>query len=47
VKIYPIAFGSAADAQVLSRIATVTGGRLFSADPESISNVYVSISAEQ
>lgn len=47
VKIFPIAFGEAADQDVLNRIANVTGGRLFSADPTSISNVYLSISAEQ
>jgi Ca-activated chloride channel family protein len=47
VKIFPIAFGEAADQEVLARIASVTGGRLFSADPASISNVYLSISAEQ
>ncbi|MBK8905982.1 MAG: VWA domain-containing protein [Anaerolineaceae bacterium] len=47
VKIFPIAFGEAADQDVLNRIATVTGGRLFTADPASISNVYLSISAEQ
>lgn len=47
VKIFPIAFGEAADQDVLNRIANVTGGRLFSADPASISNVYLSISAEQ
>ena len=47
VKIFPIAFGEAADQDVLNRIATVTGGRLFSADPASIGNVYLSISAEQ
>lgn len=47
VKIFPIAFGEAADTGVLSRIATVTGGRLFPADPESIGNAYLSISAEQ
>jgi len=47
VKIFPIAFGEAADQDVLSRIATVTGGGLFTADPSSISNVYLSISAEQ
>ena len=47
VKIFPIAFGQAADQDVLNRIANVTGGRLFSADPASISNVYLSISAEQ
>jgi Ca-activated chloride channel family protein len=47
VKIFPIAFGETADTGVLSRIATVTGGRLFQADPESIGNAYLSISAEQ
>lgn len=47
VKIFPIAFGDAADQDVLNRIANVTGGRLFTADPSSISNVYLSISAEQ
>lgn len=47
IKIYPIAFGDAADQSVLQRIANVTGGRLFTADPDSISNVYTSISAEQ
>ncbi|MCA9955519.1 MAG: VWA domain-containing protein, partial [Anaerolineales bacterium] len=47
VKVFPIAFGEGADQDVLSRIANVTGGRLFTADPASISNVYLSISAEQ
>ena len=47
VKIFPIAFGEAADQDVLNRIANVTGGRLFTADPTSIGNVYLSISAEQ
>ncbi|MBP8000917.1 MAG: VWA domain-containing protein [Chloroflexi bacterium] len=47
VKIYPIAFGASADESVLSRMARVTGGRLFTADAASISNVYISISAEQ
>lgn len=46
-RIYPIAFGDAADSTVLARMASVTGGRMFSADPNSISNVYISISAEQ
>lgn len=46
-RIYPIAFGDAADNTVLERMANVTGGRLFTADPNSISNVYISISAEQ
>lgn len=47
IKIFPIALGSEADTTVLTRIANVTGGRLFTATPTSISNVYVSISAEQ
>lgn len=47
VKIYPIAFGEGADQDVLSRIAKVTAGQLFSADPSSINNIYLSISAEQ
>lgn len=47
VKIFPIAFGEEADQDMLNRIANVTGGRLFTADPASISNVYLSISAEQ
>ena len=47
VKIFPIAFGEGADDSVLTRMARVTGGRMFTADPTSISNVYLSISAEQ
>lgn len=46
-RIYPIAFGGEADTSVLERMANVTGGRMFTADPASISNVYISISAEQ
>jgi hypothetical protein len=46
-RIYPIAFGGETDTAVLERMANVTGGRLFTADPNSISNVYLSISAEQ
>ena len=47
VKIFPIAFGEDAVAELLERIATATGGRMFTADPASIGNVYLSISAEQ
>ena len=47
IKVFPIAFGGDADATVLQRIADVTGGRMFQADPSSISKVYLSISAEQ
>ncbi|MCP4421369.1 MAG: VWA domain-containing protein, partial [Chloroflexi bacterium] len=46
-RIYPIAFGDSADTSVLNRMATATGGRFFTADPDSISKVYLSISAEQ
>ncbi len=47
IKIFPIAFGEDADTDVLGRIASVTAGQMFKADPASISNVYLSISAEQ
>jgi Ca-activated chloride channel family protein len=47
VKIFPIAFGDDAAEDVLARIADVTGGRMYKADPASLSNVYLSISAEQ
>jgi len=47
VKIFPIAFGQDAAEELLGRLATVTGGRMYTADPGSISNVYLSISAEQ
>jgi len=47
VKIFPIAFGEGAAEGLLARIASVSGGQMFTADPASISNVYLSISAEQ
>ena len=46
-KIFPIGFGGEANEPLLSRLALAPGGRLFTADPDSISNVYFSISAEQ
>ncbi|MFQ6030012.1 MAG: hypothetical protein ACE5Q6_21270, partial [Dehalococcoidia bacterium] len=46
-KIFPIAFGDEANELLLSRIALATGGRMFTAEPDSISSVYFSISAEQ
>ena len=46
-KIFPIAFGDQANEALLSRLALATGGRLFTADPDSIGKVYFSISAEQ
>jgi hypothetical protein len=36
-----------ADTEVLERIAAVTGGQLCAADPASIGDCYVAISAEQ
>jgi Ca-activated chloride channel family protein len=47
VKIFPIAFGDSADTNTLERIASVTGGSMFTADPASITRAYESISAEQ
>ncbi|MCA9976247.1 MAG: VWA domain-containing protein, partial [Anaerolineales bacterium] len=47
IKIFPIAFGADADEAILQRIADATSGHMFTADPQSISNVYLSISAEQ
>jgi Ca-activated chloride channel family protein len=47
IKVFPIAFGQDAAEDVLARVANATGGRLYTADPGSISNVYLSISAEQ
>jgi Ca-activated chloride channel family protein len=47
IRIYPIAFGADADTAILDRIAKVTGGRMFRADPDSIERIYVSVSAEQ
>ena len=47
IKLFPIAFGSDADKDTLGRMASATGGRLYTADPGSISDVYLSISAEQ
>jgi Ca-activated chloride channel family protein len=47
VKIFPIAFGSEADTSILARMANVSAGSMYTADPTSISNIYISISAEQ
>lgn len=47
IKIFPIAFGEGADQAVLDRIANVSGGRMFTAEPDSIGDIYISISAEQ
>lgn len=47
VKIFPIAFGAEANQGLLKKIADVTGGRLFTANPDSIDKTYFTISAEQ
>ena len=43
----PIGFGEGTNRQAQSRIAAETAGGLFSADPTSIDNGYISIPAEQ
>lgn len=47
VKVFPIAFGDDADVEVLQRIADVTGGKMYKADPDSLERIYLRISAEQ
>jgi Ca-activated chloride channel family protein len=47
VKIYPIAYGDAADKTLLTRIANRTNGRFYVATPENIKQIYLQISAEQ
>ena len=47
VRINTIAFGADADEVTLKRIAEVTGGKMFKAEPDSIDKIYLSISAEQ
>ncbi len=47
VKVFPIAFGGEANVSVLQRIAQNSGGRLFTAEPAALDDVYISISAEQ
>ena len=47
VKIFTIAYGSDADADLMQRIANRTNGKTFKGDPESIESIYNAISAEQ
>lgn len=47
VKIFTIAYGEDADADLMLRIANRTNGKSFTGDPESIETIYNSISAEQ
>ncbi len=47
VKLFTIAYGEDADADLMLRIANRTNGKTFSGDPESIESIYNAISAEQ
>ena len=47
VKVYTIAYGEDADKDLLLRIANRTNGKTYVSDPESIDQIYLSISAEQ
>ena len=47
VKIFTIAYGDDADADLMLRIATRTNGRMFAGDPKNIEKIYNAISAEQ
>ncbi len=46
-KIFTIAYGDDADADLMLRIANRTNGKTFKGDPESIETIYNAISAEQ
>jgi Ca-activated chloride channel family protein len=46
-KIFTIAYGDDADADLMLRIANRTNGKTFTGDPESIDSIYIAISAEQ
>ena len=47
VKVFTIAYGEDADADLMLRIANRTNGKTFTGDPESIESIYNAISAEQ
>lgn len=47
VKLFTIAYGEDADADLMLRIANRTNGKTFEGDPESIETIYNAISAEQ
>ena len=46
-KVFTIAYGDDADADLMLRIANRTNGKTFKGDPASIESIYNSISAEQ
>lgn len=47
VKVFTIAYGEDAEADLLLRIANRTNGKTFTGDPDSIEAIYIAISAEQ
>jgi len=47
VKVFTIAYGNDADADLMLRIANRTNGKTFTGDPASIESIYNAISAEQ
>jgi len=47
VKVFTIAYGEDADADLMLRIANRTNGKTFTSDPQGIENAYNAISAEQ
>ncbi|MBI4769641.1 MAG: VWA domain-containing protein [Chloroflexi bacterium] len=47
VKVFTIAFGEDANADLMLRIANRTNGKTFTGDPDSIESIYNAISAEQ
>ena len=44
-KIFTIAFGRAADREILQEIAEITGGKQYDSDPETITEIYAEIAA--
>jgi Ca-activated chloride channel family protein len=47
IKVFTIAYGSDADEALLAEIAARTNGKAFTADPATIEQIYLAISAEQ
>ena len=47
MKVFTIAYGDDADADLMLRIANRTNGKTFTGDPASIESIYNAISAEQ
>jgi Ca-activated chloride channel family protein len=47
IKVFTIAYGSDADTRLLEAIAQRTNGKAFTADPSTIEQIYLAISAEQ